>query len=494
MRSRSLFLCLSAALILLASTPARADEASDVVVLTKSSFKKAVDDEKPVLVEFYAPWCGHCKALTPEYEKAATQLKASGIQLAKVDCTVEEAVCKDNGVQGYPTLKIFRSGTPVDYQGPRKADSIVSYMKKQLLPALSEVTAKNAESFVDSDNVVVVGFFKSTDSKEYQALLSVANKLRDSFIFGATVDSSVVSKYSASTPSVILFKKFDEGKNTYSGTFSEDALTKFIQTSSVPLMDELGSDNYGKYVETGLPLAYLFVTSDEDKATYGPIIEAIAKTYKGKINFVHIDANKYGGHGKGLGLDTFPGVVIQVPEANLKYVYEQTKKITKKDLEAFVKDFDEGKLEPSFKSQAVPEQEFEGDVRVLVGKTFADVVLDKSKDVFVEFYAPWCGHCKKLAPTWETLGEKFKKSGVVIAKMDATENDIPPESPLKAIDGYPTLVLFKADDKNEIATYNGDRSLDSLVEFVEKHAVNKTGISVSAGDIDSEPAVLRDEL
>ena len=90
-----------------------ADGAADskVVVLTKDSFPAFVNEQALSLVEFYAPWCGHCQALAPQYEIAAKELVSENIKLAKVDCTQEEALCGEQGISGFPTLKVFRHGS-----------------------------------------------------------------------------------------------------------------------------------------------------------------------------------------------------------------------------------------------------------------------------------------------------------------------------------------------------------------------------------------------
>eukprot|EP00210_Caulerpa_lentillifera_P007336 g7012.t1 len=103
---------------------------SDVVNLSEDNFDKKVrKSEELWLVEFYAPWCGHCKNLKPEWEKAATELSGK-VKVGAVDCTAHESVCREFGVQGYPTLKYFgmdKSTGAEDYPGGRDASSIVSF-------------------------------------------------------------------------------------------------------------------------------------------------------------------------------------------------------------------------------------------------------------------------------------------------------------------------------------------------------------------------------
>lgn len=79
-----------------------ADAESDVISLSASNFEELVNPEPIILVEFFAPWCGHCKSLAPHYEEAATALKEKNIKLAKVDCVEEADLCQSKGVQGYP--------------------------------------------------------------------------------------------------------------------------------------------------------------------------------------------------------------------------------------------------------------------------------------------------------------------------------------------------------------------------------------------------------
>jgi len=126
-------------------------------------------------------------------------------------------------------------------------------------------------------------------------------------------------------------------------------------------------------------------------------------------------------------------------------------------------------LEPFIKSEKIPEPN-DGDVKVVVAKNFQDIVLDPSKDVLLESYAPWCGHCKKLEPIYNELGKKLKKfsNTLTIAKVDATANDLPPAFATK---GYPTIFFVPANNKNKPITFDGKkREIPDLVNFIKKHA------------------------
>jgi len=75
----------------------------------------------------------------------------------------------------------------------------------------------------------------------------------------------------------------------------------------------------------------------------------------------------------------------------------------------FLKQLSAGELEPFLKSEPIPEHP-EGPVVVAVAKNFDDAVINNGKDTLIEFYAPWCGHCKKLAPIFDELAQKVSLS------------------------------------------------------------------------------------
>ena len=119
------------------------------------------------------------------------------------------------------------------------------------------------------------------------------------------------------------------------------------------------------------------------------------------------------------------------------------------------------------------------EVHVLTDSNIDEFLKTHEDGALVEFYAPWCGHCKQLAPVYDEVGEAFsEEDGVVIAKMDSTANEI--DIPGVSVKGFPTIVFFKGNDKANPVVYEGGRTKADFIKYMKKNASN------SLGDVDED--------
>ena len=248
-----------------------------------------------------------------------------------------------------------------------------------------------------------------------------------------------------------------------------EAIAKFVASNALPLLVDFNHDTaqkiFGGEIKNHL-LMFLSYKSDEYK-TQAETATKIAKDFKGKVLFVSVDTDEED-HKRimeffGMKDDELPGMrLIKLAEDMAKYKPESND-LGEDNVRSFVQDFLDGKLKQHLLSEDIPEDWDKEPVKVLVGKNFEEVAKNKDKHVLVEFYAPWCGHCKQLAPIYEKLGEKFQdRDDIVIAKMDSTVNEL---EDIK-IQGFPTIKLFKKGD-NKVIDYNGERTLEGMSKFLE---------------------------
>jgi len=457
----------------------------DVVAISgQKQFDELILENDFVVAEFYAPWCGHCKKLAPEFEKAAGVLKANSppVVLVKVDATADEnkEVADKYGVKGYPTLKLFRGGSTeaTDYNGPRDTEGIVSYLLKQAGAATKLVgTSDELKQMVADHEVVVMGVFSDLEGADFKAFSIAANELREDATFGHTTDGSILDE-SVDAPYVVMYKKFDDNKVVYEGDFSSASMAAFVHKMSMPLVTELDADpknraTLSKLFGSSTPKAIMFMDyKSENAEEMRTALKEAAALHFGELLFVVADASANEGALKFFGLSpesSLPAVVVHDTEADLKYL---TEKVDVTSLAKWLKDFLAGRAEPNWKSEEVPESNTDA-VKVVVGKTFKEIVDDPTKDVFIEFYAPWCGHCKKLEPIWTEIAKHFESTtpSLVVAKMDATTNDV--SNSAYVVKGFPTIYFKQAGEAGEIVSYNGDRSQAELIAFAKKHSTVK---------------------
>jgi protein disulfide-isomerase A1 len=361
-------------------------------------------------------------------------------------------------------------------------------MIKQSLPAVSTLTKDTLEDFKKADKVVLVAYIDAADKSSNETFTEVADKLRDSYPFGASSDAALAEAEGVTPPAIVLYKDFDDGKSVFTDKFDAAAIEKFAKTAATPLIGEVGPETYSEYMDAGIPLAYIFAETAEERKELGDLLKPIAEAHKGVINFATIDAKAFGAHAGNLNLkaDQFPAFAIQETAKNQKFPFDQDKEITADAIKVFVEEFVSGKMEPSVKSEPIPETQ-EGPVTVVVAKNYNDVVLDDTKDVLIEFYAPWCGHCKALAPKYDDLASLYAnsefKDKVVIAKVDATANDVPDE-----IQGFPTIKLYPAGAKADAVTYQGSRTVEDLIKFIAENGKYKASVSEDAEETPVAPA------
>lgn len=121
-------------------------------------------------------------------------------------------------------------------------------MTKQQLPAVSLLTPEILDDFKTTDKVVVVAYIAPDDKASNQTYTALAESLRDEYVFGASNDASLAKAEGVKQPAIVLYKEFDEGKNKFEGKFDDEAITKFIKTSSTPLVGEVGPETYAGYM------------------------------------------------------------------------------------------------------------------------------------------------------------------------------------------------------------------------------------------------------
>lgn len=384
------------------------------VHLTKDNFNDELTKDN-YFVMFYAPWCDYCKKLAPTWAHLAETRNNDAVGLVKigrVDCTTDGDLCTQHDVTGYPTLKLFN----------RKDDSGTG------------------------------GGTKYRGGRDLDAFNAFLNEQLGA---GATTDWQ---------------KDGDDSDD-------EEAPEAPPTPPASPLL-ELTEDTFAKHISSGKHFVKFYAPWCGHCTKLAPTWEELARSleHERDIQVSKIDCTQYRPICTDFEVKGYP-TLLWIEDG--KKIEKYTGPRSHTDLKAYVAKMAgglagaEGGGEESGAKLEGADRDDNKSVVVQLGEGDFAHAIAKGVTV-VKFYAPWCGHCMRLAPTWEQLAEKLAaRADVTIAKVDCTVDGNKELCGDQEVNGYPTVFLYRAGEK--VTEYYGPRSLDDLHEFVVQHLQDQDG-------------------
>ncbi|KAK2722653.1 hypothetical protein QYM36_002993, partial [Artemia franciscana] len=447
------------------------DKATNIILLN-NRINKLSPQVIDITLKFYAPWCTHCKNLAPEYVKAAEKLATQGslIKLAEINAEEERGISKRYDISGYPTLKLFKDGKPLDYTGGRMAESIVQWLleKNTGRTATSLKNTNKAKSFIKDNEIVIIGFFKDQSSEKAKRFLSVAADFQN-YKFGITSEDEILLGLNIHNETIVLFHKLDDRRTEFDDNYTEEAIRAFINRESLPLVFDLSQADANIF--TGGHQYHFVIFVSKISEQYNQAHQAakqLATEFRRQVMFLIYDTEEDNFLATLFGAKRSEYPTMRLVRINLPQItrYKPQKfSLALETMRAFIQSVLDNKLQPFLMSEDIPQDWNTKALKTLVAKTFNEVVFDADKTVLVLFYSPSHPLSTMTIPVFEQLAEKYKnKSSIVIAKIDILANQ------LESIptDSFLSIKLFKEGDKKTV-NYKGTGTVEDLSKFIKKH-------------------------
>ncbi|XP_065582725.1 protein disulfide-isomerase A5-like isoform X1 [Artemia franciscana] len=485
------------------------DAAQDIVHLAdpQSYLKLLKTEKKPILVMFYAPWCGFCKRMKPDYSKAATELKTEAVLAAMdVNKPVNDKIRYMHNITGFPTLMYFKPGEkPRTYEGDNNKDAIVGFMRNPDQPLakpkeeeewsdvesdVEHLNSENFDQFLKENPSTLVMFYAPWcgHCKRMKPVYETAAlKLKEQKVDGILAAVDVTKSKSLGERFGITgypsLKYFKDSEFVFDVSFREEnKIIDFMKDpkkppppppSELPWNEEadseiifLNDENFKpilKRKKHALVMFYAPWCGHCKKAK--PEYKLAAENFKDdpKVVFTALDCTLYNTICSDYDVNGFPTFKYF---SYFKTVKDYEGGRTAKHFIAFMEEPDNpqaGKEPPP----PPPEVEWSGlegseDLVHLGDESFEPFI--QNRNVMVMYYAPWCGHCKKMKPVFAKVAKKLKELALPaeMATLDATiHHKVAKKSQLK---GFPTIKFHKKD--GSVLEYNGDRSSEDIIQFI----------------------------
>ena len=455
---------------------------NDIMILTDTTFDKAIEKYENIFVAFYAPWCGHCQKLLPELEKVAEILSKENIIVAKVDATKEKNLSNKYKIVSYPTLKFFKENTSIKYTGKKKQKDLIEWARKMASPPVTYLKSlESIEKMKNENNVSVIYFGKEEKDIKIFKTLSVKNI---DIPFAIVEDEKIAQLYKAVPKSVVVLKKFDEKRKDIIN-FDEKKLENFIKKNSEQKVFSFTNKNINLIFNKNKPaFVYFGRKGDLNWKKVASTIEKLAYNVENDLIFIMTEINE--GYGKNIAeriklrSNEIPCIMILDVKINIdKYKY--TGNYEYDDLVNFIDNWEKGLINKYLRSEKAPKHN-KGNVFILVGDTFKREVIENDDDVMVLFYNPVNNDNMIMLRLYDEVADKLVtlNPDLILAKIDMSENEIDSF----VIHEYPTVKFFPGNRKYSAPfEYRGPKNAKDVISFIKKHAFHPVK---SEDDINSD--------
>ncbi|KAJ3996888.1 protein disulfide isomerase [Lentinula boryana] len=267
-----------------------------VLILDGSNFQSAIE-EGPAFVKFFAPWCGHCKKLAPTWKNLARTMQ-SKLTIAEVDCEAHKALCKENNIQGFPTLVYIADGSRTEYSGGRKIEQLTDFANKASTSNAQPISSDELEKYVSAESLIYVLLYPSSDRKLLPFLRPLFSSLLGSPMVYTIADppQSMKSRFSipsASAWAIVALKDHDSttpsavylASTSASSSQHDDSTLEHIKTwllhNRLPTTIELTQDSFQSVMNSpARPLVVLAAVTPTLKVKVQERIEEIGRKWR----------------------------------------------------------------------------------------------------------------------------------------------------------------------------------------------------------------------
>ncbi|KAK4754303.1 hypothetical protein SAY87_002407 [Trapa incisa] len=450
--------------------------------LNTDSYRKVIEKNEYVLLLGYAPWCQRSAELMPQFAEAATTLKELGnpVVMAKLDAERYPKAASSLEIKGFPTLLLFTNGTSQFYTGGYSGEDIVIWTRKKTgVPVIRLNSVPEAEGFLKKNHIFVLGLFEKYKGPNYEEFIKAAktdNELQFVELSDVEVARVLFPDVAISNNFLGIVKSEHEQYTKFEGAFERKKILQFLAINKFPLVTKLTEANSIRVYSSPVKLQLFVFAEEDDLQKLLEPLQDVARKFKSKIMFVFVDIKDENLAKPFLtlyGLEDTRDIVVAAFDNKISSKYLLEADPIPNNIEDFCSRLLSGALSPFFKSQPVP-NDADASIKVVVGKTFNELILESPKNILLEVYTPWCINCEVTSKEVEKLAKHFKDSNnLVIARIDASAN----EHPKLQVSDYPTLLFYPARDKSNPTKLSTKTSLKDKANFINKHLKAKGSIS-----------------